>query len=393
MNTFTVEKLKTSNPVNCNEIANLYAAFKDDKSLAFDKSHTFQALICRLHQAVFSGEEKFCDISSTGAIRLCDRATQEILFIVKSTYLPQNLGVPRGEGMPREHLYYLLDNGGFAGVPPTIPVEWTQDRKRTFQWFKENTKEWDGKRTEARKAALRRCAIHHFRTVNMDPSRPNILIPKDNPNDAFPIDGGYCLPYEISAERQNFDIMDRRCLKNKPYLDEPFSEDEKTYIREIDIQQDITLVHNYLVKGNRTHDVLRIFNTANLLLKQAADSFSITLHDLCSIIDINHVYPYSNNTLFQWIAEGGEENEIKARIETIFNEIIRIKSTIRAQAQENSEQCALELIKTIDQSKPALRRLACIYTLGNSKLYSSSNEEINPGGPLFLFQGSNHIDE
>jgi hypothetical protein len=377
------QRLCDPKPLHYNQIINFHTSLKsnhDAFNFPFDKSHTLPNLINRLHRAIF-GEEKFCDISSTGAIRFIDKETQETLFIAKKDYLPENLGVPSSEATAREQLYYLLDYEGFAGVPPTLRVEMMGSRVLSFQWFKMDTKWWDERRIPERKASLRRCAIHQFRTANMDPSRPNIIIPRNDSGVAFPVDGGYCLPYTIKTNRQPYDTVDDVPLADKPYFDEPFTEEEKSYIRKIDIDKDQELIKTHLQDGFRIHDVLRIFRGANLMLKHAIDSSSITLHDICSMINVySAIQPNSNESLFECIVNGKDDglndHAIEKRICEVFKEVASIKTKIYAHGREDAEQFTIDMLNTIDKNKPALRKVTAIYILGKNRFYASTNSQL-----------------
>lgn len=371
-NVYCLEDIKNrllqAEPITQQEIKNFWevienpAITKAEKAeFFFDRSHTLYEIVSKLYRGVFFSKEEYCDTSSTGALKIIDNESLKTLFYSKPSSLPENMGVPRDGAVPREHLYYLLDRG-FAGVPPAIRVL-TQCGVRTFHVFKDNCT-WFRDRTKQRKASLRKCVIHQYRMVNMDPSDLNILIPNKDGTAALPIDGGYCLPESMkNVTCHSFSIGDDKALLERPYLDEPFTEEEKDYIKKIDIDSEKNFINLHMGKKNLR--VLTIFQIANILLKQAADypqgeQASITLHDLCIIRNIS----LSNEgSVFQQLSSC-PESDILQRISDLFNKVIEIKTAIHSCKGENLDESAVGILNTIDEQNRLLRKIAAQYVLG-----------------------------
>lgn len=370
------ERLKEPEPITAEEIKqyNDFISKSSESNFLFDKTHTLQAVVQRLFQAnITKPTEDFCEISSNGATKILDRSGR-ILFYSKPSCLSENLGVPKNEPVEREHLYYLLDHGNFAGVPPAFRVK-VYDEIRSLHWFINNCQSFFDYPLE-RKSAARRCFIHQFRTVNMDPSSFNILIPKNDNAAIIPIDGGYSLPFNLTCNI-SFDIADNPPLKQNPYLSGPFTNEELEYIEHIDIESDIELIKKHFGKrpassAEKDQKIFKIFRTANQILKIAADEFkkvspeniSITLHDICKIRDIDIFSEFKSISLFQTILEA--ENSIE-KIHEIFSEILEIKKEILNDNENTPKNLALNCInKTKNQW---IKKLGALYALGK-KNYS-----------------------
>lgn len=367
-----ITRLRDPSPITCEEIKHLYMATITPKEVEttevlFDQSHTLRLVIERLYKAVFFGDEILCDLSTTGACKVSDKLTKQVLFYSKMCFLPENFSVTDNGAIGREHLYYLLDRRNFAGVPPTFRVALTVSKIRSFNWFVENCNWWHGY-SEEREHSLRKCVIHQFRTVNMDPSSPNLLIVRGS-NSVFPIDGGYCLPYAISPKRNSFSVANHPPLVDQPFLDTPFTEEECRYIGNINLDEDENLISSHL-KEDQMPMILKIFRVANLLLKKAAEqsqqkpAVCVTLHDLCNIRDLRSFHKLPKTSLFEHILLAADESDMISRIDGVFNEIIRIKTIIYKDDRTDLEQLTLNVFKTIDEKNLALRKIAAYYVLG-----------------------------
>lgn len=346
-----VYRLKEPQAITPGEIARFrnILAYSKDKDFLFDDDHTLDATINRLYRAVFFYKTEKCDLSTNGAEIIKDSKTGETLFYAKSFWLFEDLGVPQNGSVGREHLYYLLDRG-FAKVPPAFRVDMPKLGIRSFHWYKNDCKWWDDRNITG-KVSLRKCFIHQYRTVNMDPSSPNLLTARGSDESfVFPIDGGYTLPERFHSRREPFSIGNHVPLREKPYLDEPFSEEEKTYIESIDLEKDKELVTKHCMPSQ---PVLKIFEVANLLLKKAAEGkgeIGITLHDLRSIREIREFSPPSKS-LFEQILES---QNIIERIDKVFQQIIEIKTVILS-SESDLEGLKEELLsKTEDISLKAI---------------------------------------
>lgn len=370
---FIIERFRSPISITIDEIKKWHEEGVSP-DVVFDKKYTLNEVIHRLYRATNTGQQKFCVDSTNGAFEILDEKTQKCLFIDKSGSLSADLGIRKNKGIAREHLYYLLDNEGFAGVPPTFYVS-IEEREHSFCWYRSNCSWWDGLRTEENKAALRKCLIHQFRTVNVDPGHRNILVRKGS-NTVFPIDGGHSLPTTL-GKGFPFAIPDSVSLLAKPYLNTPFTEEEKAYIEKIDIEKDEALIRGYFKRPDL--NVLKIFHVANLLLKKAIETSQITLHDLCNIRDLKAYQGDRVTILFEQIMES-DLNDVTKRIDSLFQDIIQIKEKILT--SEDSPECTCEqLLTTIDPDNYPLRKLAVVYCLGKEG-YETHRKEKTPFGEL-----------
>lgn len=372
-----IARLKQPTPLTLDEIQ----AFPEvDPKIPFDRTHSLQAVIQRLKRAAFHSREEVCPLSSNGARKVIDTETGAVLFYAKSGSLHENFGVPRGGAVEREHLYYLLDHKGFAGVLPTFRVQY-----RSFTWYKENCWHWWKTEKHAEnKVALRKCTLHQIRTVNLDPTSPNILVPQEDRNHPFPIDGGYSLPQDLSEKKHDFTVAeDSPALIEKPFLDEPFTPEEIAYVERIDLKEDQKLVDTHLKWLDSKPPVLKIFTAAICTLKIAVEqckkaspqAVQITLHDLCALRMYYARNQGCNNTcLLEQIASESDKENMLRRTEALFQEILKIKQTVIDNGNAPNEPLALRLLNTLPQNNFALLNLAAIYALGVKKFYQISRE-------------------
>lgn len=378
-----IKRLKEPDPLTTEHINDLYLTLfqssgeSKTSDCLFDKTHSLSSVAYRLYRAVFFGKMKEeTNLSTNEGKYVIDKETNMVLFFAKGPHLKENLGVQKNEAIEREHLYYLLDQGRFAGVPATFHVKKSLSERYSFNWYVENCYWLSNRQFAEKKVSLRKCVIHQFRTVNMDPSIPNILVPQGG-SDAFPIDGGYCLPSSLSDERRPFSIPTDQPLVEKPYLDEPFTEEELLYIQNINIENDKELISNHLKKGYKIQSVLKIFEVANRILKKATEEqlkkapneVSITLHDICHIRDLRSNKNFPRKSIFEYILEGLNEDDIVKRIDFTFSEIRRIKTAILMNDNKTPEKLALELLETFDKTNFVMKKLAAYYIFGEKVYY------------------------
>ncbi len=308
-------------------------------------------------------------MGSTGSQWVKDSQTEEILFIrknVRNAYQyedlfegqdhPEDLGIPISDNaqavIERERLYYELDHG-FAGVPFTVLLAWGEHSLQLYEKSIGLLRSIKSQRDiEILKPSLRKCVIHQFRMVNMDPTHSNVLIKEISPNGAIPIDGGYILPYKVDrlACCSLFEIAGRnKTLHGPPFLDEKFSSEEVDYIRKIDLNADVDKLTFALSGEARVlNQIIKIFRVANMILQVAVErsqtdisngkkeNETITLHDVVSIREINR--DEKGATLFAYILQANDDHHLLSRIEEIMNEICLIKKTILTRSQFSQDQ-------------------------------------------------------
>lgn len=312
-----------------------------DPEIHFDKNYKLKDVVERIYQALTKSRvEHFDEYSSTnGAQKVIDKSTGKVLFVSKSNILSEGrqFNVPDGKAIPREHLYYLLDRDNFAGVPPTFRVIYEFEYGsliQSFNLFVENqtSVNFFSLRKELN-APLRRCFIHQFRTVNMDPTSGNILIPNDRKGStAFPIDGGYCLPKRFARGRNDFDLISRH--DTRIYFEDRFSEEEMAYIEKIDIAADKNLIRQQL--PNVEWETLTVFEVANRILKKAVvldrksnpGEATVSVHDLGMIWE-TLVLDAPVDSFFEYILQD-QEGDVESRIDRVFSDIVRVKTTIQS---------------------------------------------------------------
>ncbi len=349
--------------------------------VAFDKHHKLKDVVDRLHRAVTNSKCEKCSeyLSSNDAEMVIDGKTHQTLFIAKYNYLSQGrqFCVPESQAVAREHLYYLLDRNNFAGVPPTFRV-FLNSLNQSLNLYCESHESVTCASSEHQMKLgihLRRCFIHQFRTVNMDPSSGNILIPSNREIlNAFPIDGGYCLPERFSKSRLSFDLVSHS-LNDHIFYDEQFSEEEKAYIENIDIGADKKLIGNHipLLEG----ESLKIFEVANKILKAAvafekrsnSGDVVISLRDL-SIIWNERDPQNLEVSLFEFILSS-KEKSVEERIDKVFKDIIGMKRFIQENKMKGPEEIidGLHRMHRGNMHEGLLRKVSFVYALGYVQYY------------------------
>lgn len=196
-----------------------------------------------------------------------------------------------GETGARESAAYLVDHGGFAGVPPTALVK--------FSHFNFNLLKSDSDPNPSYKiASLQRfvnhdsdagdlgpssfsvTSVHHIgildvRLMNLDRHAGNLLVRQENESygqgkaELVPIDHGFCLP---------------ECLDNPyfewqhwPQASLPFSEAEVDYISSLDPFKDAELLRTEVPSLRESS--IRVLVLCTIFLKQAT-SYGLCLVDM-----------------------------------------------------------------------------------------------------------------
>lgn len=307
-------------------------------------NHVFN-LVDKLYRAMHKSELVPTPSGSRGAHIIEDAKTKEKLFIVKQLTdkpmenglrrpeMPEDFGVPSDGVIDRERLYYELDRNRFAGVPFTILMRWN-GLESSLQLYVEDQHPLfsftDPGELKILAPSLRKCAIHQFRTVNMDPNSTNILI---NSNCAFPIDGGFSLPYTVDSSKEN--SIEIATILSKENLDTRFTAEEVEYIRSLDIDADVKILESSLLEETNLQTQIKIFRVANMILKEAVrcseEDFSlgknanqtITLSD---VLATREIYVLNKKSLYTYALGGKNEKEILSRIDQIFDLILSLKS-------------------------------------------------------------------
>lgn len=208
-------------------------------------------------------------------------------------------GIRNSETPVREVAAYLLDRDSFVGVPETLMVslDWNLCRPLksrsaiccgrscktgSLQRYKEHDDAVCNISTSKLSVEhVHKLGVFDIRLMNTDRHEANILVRFEREGDfkspvseLIPIDHGLALPNveEINVEG-NFCWMGWKQSKQK------FSEEVKTYIRELDAKQDCQL----LVKsfgGRIPKDALLSLEVGTMLLKIGVLDFDLTLFEL-----------------------------------------------------------------------------------------------------------------
>ncbi|KDP30575.1 hypothetical protein JCGZ_16949 [Jatropha curcas] len=181
----------------------------------------------------------------------------------------------------REVAAYLLDHGGFAGVPPTAlvkiasPVQFnvnngtTKYKIASLQRFVHH--DFDAGElgpSGFSVASVHRIGIFDVRLLNLDRHAGNILVKKNDERDNYsigaaelvPIDHGLCLPEWL--DDPYFEWL------HWPQASVPFSEIELDYISNLDPFKDAQLLRTELPSLEESS--IRILILCTIFLKQAA---------------------------------------------------------------------------------------------------------------------------
>lgn len=187
-----------------------------------------------------------------------------------------------GETGIRELAAYLLDHGGFAGVPPTALVKFchapffvnhaAMPKLASLQRF-------IGHGFDAGElgpsffsvASVHQIGILDIRLLNLDRHAGNMLVMKHDHNndlvphvpgvaDLVPIDHGFCLPEWL--DDPYFEWL------HWPQASTPFSESESEYISKLDPFKDAEILRNEIPSLRESS--IRVLIVCTIFLKQAA---------------------------------------------------------------------------------------------------------------------------
>ncbi|XP_057770457.1 phosphatidylinositol 4-kinase gamma 8-like [Salvia miltiorrhiza] len=200
-----------------------------------------------------------------------------------------------GETGARESAAYLLDHGGFSGVPPTALVKLSHFN---FDLLKSGSDAGSTSNPSYKIASLQRfvnhdsdagdlgpssfsvTCVHHIgildvRLMNLDRHAGNLLVRQENESyglgkaELVPIDHGFCLP---------------ECLDNPyfewqhwPQASLPFSEAEADYISRLDPFKDAELIRTQVPSIRESS--IRVLVLCTIFLKQAA-AYGLCLVDI-----------------------------------------------------------------------------------------------------------------
>jgi len=193
-----------------------------------------------------------------------------------------NRGILDGEGVQREVAAYLLDKGHFSGVPETLLVDIPNFRidgvdvgtkTGSLQEFVDNVgASWDVGPGDFPVHEVHKIGVLDLRIFNNDRHGGNVLL-KERPDGEYelvPIDHGLSL--SPGLEHGWFDWL------MWPQAKQPFDDETKSFIQNIDIEADVQLLGNLGVRL----ECIQTMKISSTLLKKAADA-GLTLYEIGSM--------------------------------------------------------------------------------------------------------------
>ena len=165
-------------------------------------------------------------------------------------------GFTPGEGYKREVAAYLLDYGGFAGVPQTVQFE-----DGSAQRFAVHDKQsWDVLPGRFDSESVRAVALLDLRLLNCDRHGGNLLVHKET---LIPIDHTYILPSSLAELDYEWMFF--------PQSKTPFTTEELSYIRSLDYEQDSAILSSLGIEPECIE-----FQSAATITVQAAAELGMT---------------------------------------------------------------------------------------------------------------------
>lgn len=231
------------------------------------------------------------------------------------------------KGAIRERLAYLTDK---KHVPPTFILDTVRKGMGTFSLFFQNIETLYYIKIELLsfpRAYVRDLAFSEIRRMNADAALTNVLLGTDRKTLKF-IDAACAFPENPSRHR--ISVLFSKVFIG--HLSGNYSEEELSEIQKIDVDAVCTLFK----KHGLEETAVRTHRCVLLMLKSVPAA--ISLEDLLVITNISNprgyyfcedndsCYFYGENTLFSYIAEGKTDEQINARIRTVFNTILYLKS-------------------------------------------------------------------
>jgi hypothetical protein len=178
-------------------------------------------------------------------------------------------GTRAGEGATREVAAYLLDHGGFAGVPATSLVNLTDGLEEddgklgSLQEYVENTAEAEEYGPSMFPTEeVHKITVLDIRLANTDRNAGNILCRSDEEGKIvalIPIDHGYALPHTLEDVCFEWEFW--------PQASIPYSDEIKEYISMLDADEDIEYLRENDIELKSSSE--RVLRVCTMLLKEA----------------------------------------------------------------------------------------------------------------------------
>ena len=198
---------------------------------------------------------------------------------------PLKKGHKVGSSVLKEVAAFLMDHDGFAGVPFTevarVPFGDTI-KEGSLQTFVDNcgsAEDFSDSKFSVRD--VHAIGLLDIRLANLDRHSGNMLV-VDNGSKLVPIDHGYSLPHYTQLSDISFDWISWK------HAAEPFSDEEKTYVRKIDFVKD---AYKLLSLGLEAGNVMT-YILSTIFLKVAVEK-NLTLSEIGSMMQRSWCSPDS----------------------------------------------------------------------------------------------------
>ena len=178
-------------------------------------------------------------------------------------------GTRVGEGATREVAAYLLDHGGFAGVPATSLINLTDGTEEdegklgSLQEYVENTAEAEEYGPSMFPTEdVHKITVLDIRLANTDRNAGNILCRSDEEGNIvrlIPIDHGYALPHTLEDVCFEWEFW--------PQASVAYSDEIKEYIAALDADADIEYLRENDIELQASSE--RVLRVSTLLLKES----------------------------------------------------------------------------------------------------------------------------
>jgi hypothetical protein len=202
-------------------------------------------------------------------------------------------GVQPGEAAEREAAAFILDWGGFCGVPGTLLVEAacemfgcaldsngmpsSSPKIGSFQHFVQNAPDTVGDFSPHLFSAreVHKIGILDLRFLNMDRNDSNILVLKKmDEYHLVPIDHGLCFPDRIEVGWCDWVWWDW------PQTLVPFDQETKEWIMSLDVMEDLQVLERCFALRP---ECLRIYRCMTMLLQKGVGA-GLNLRDIASVV-------------------------------------------------------------------------------------------------------------
>jgi hypothetical protein len=210
------------------------------------------------------------------------------VFKPRESEKQQRTGISAGAEAEREVAAFLLDHfyGGFCNVPPTILVDFeipncTSTKRRmtgSLQHYVTTAKDFGGDIGPSllTKAQVHKLGLLDLRMINTDRNDSNLLIERDGSQviSVVPIDHGLCLPTTLQVGECDLVWL------NWPQTLEPFDDDAKAWVAQIDANRDAEMLRTLLGIDEASILVYRV----SMMLLQKGVAAGLNLREIASIL-------------------------------------------------------------------------------------------------------------